>query len=112
MDKKRIAAIAGGTLVALAAIGGGIGLATGGDDDRPLKGDVLDRASEAALAHVGEGTVVETEAGDDGAAYEVEVKRDDGTVVEVQLDSGFDAIGSERDDDGTDGPEDDGSGDD
>ena len=38
--------------------------------------------------------------GDDGAAYSVEVRLDDGQQVEVNLDSDFNVIGSEPDDDG------------
>jgi hypothetical protein len=43
--------------------------------------------------------VLETEAGDDGAAYGVEIRIPDGKVVEVHLDAGFSVIGSEADDD-------------
>jgi uncharacterized membrane protein YkoI len=92
--------IAGGAL-ALAVIGGGtsIAIATGGDDGRPLTGSDLDHAEAAALASTGGGTVIEAEAGDDGAAFGVEVRLDDGTVVEVRLDREFTVIGRETDDD-------------
>lgn len=81
--------------------------ARGGDDDEPLSGDTYDRASAAALDHVGEGTVVETEVGDDGAAYGVEIERDDGSQVEVNLDDDFQVINVEADDDdGDDGDDD------
>jgi uncharacterized membrane protein YkoI len=102
-----------GGAIALALVGGGTALAvaTAGDDDRPLRGSDLDRATEAALAHTGGGTVIETEVGDDGAAYGVEVRLPDGSVVEVSLDESFDVIGEEADDDGAseqeDGPADD-----
>jgi len=49
--------------------------------------------------------------GDDGAAYGVEVRRDDGSVVEVSLDANFHVIGNSADDDGA-GDSADGSGDD
>ena len=42
----------------------------------------------------------ETETGDDGAAYSVEVELADGSQVEVNLDENFDVIGQESDDDG------------
>jgi hypothetical protein len=45
--------------------------------------------------------VTETEAGDDGAAYGVEVRLDDGRVVEVRLDANFRVLGHEADDDGS-----------
>jgi hypothetical protein len=43
--------------------------------------------------------VIETEVGDDGAAYGVEVRRADGSVVEVELDENFAVIGQEADED-------------
>ena len=97
-------------LVAIAA-GTGIVIANGAaDDDAPLVGPDLDRATEAALAHTGGGTVIESEVGDDGAAYGIEIRLDDGSVVEVNLDETFNVIGSEPDDDGAN--EDDAAGDD
>jgi hypothetical protein len=89
-------------VVALGGLSAGIAIAAGagGDDDRPLTGDALDRATAAALAHTGGGTVTETEIGDDGAAYGVEITLDDGRQVEVNLDANFEVIGSEADDDG------------
>ena len=84
--------------VAVLAVAAGVGVAAGGDD-RPLRGNDYDRATAAAMEHVGKGTVTETEAGDDGAAYEVEIRLQDGREVEVQLDDNFDVVGSEGDDD-------------
>jgi hypothetical protein len=89
-------------VLALAAIGTGFAMANGGDDDQPLTGTALEQASAAALAHTGGGTVIETEVGDDGAAYGVEVRLDDGSVVEVNLDESFAVTGQEVDDDGAD----------
>ena len=109
---RRTKWLAGGALALLLVIGGvGLAIAAGGDDDAPLTGTDLDRATQAALEHTGGGTVIETEVGDDGAAYGVEIQRDDGSVVEVQLDSSFNVIGDEADDDGAAG-DDDGAGDD
>ena len=109
MDTKR-KWIAGGAL-ALAVVGGttGFAIASAGDDDQPLTGSALEKATAAALAHTGGGTVIESEAGDDGAAYGVEIRLDDGRVVEVALDARFHVIGSGSDDDGT-GPDDDAGG--
>lgn len=95
-------------LVAVVAIGAGAtivvanGAGEDSDTDVPLAGTDLDRATEAALAHAGGGTVIESEAGDDGAAYGIEIRLDDGSVVEVNLDSSFAVIGSEADEDGAD----------
>ena len=93
---KILAATASALVIAGAAAT--VSVATG-SDDRPLEGGDLDRATSAALAHTGEGTVVESESGDGGAAYEVEVRLDDGSVVEVQLDDRFQVTGSSADDD-------------
>ncbi len=99
---RRTKWLAGGTL-ALAAIGAGTGyvVATEGrDTDQPLAGTDLDKAVAAALAATGGGTVIETEVGDDGAAYGVEVRLANGNQVEVNLDENFAVIGQEADDDG------------
>jgi uncharacterized membrane protein YkoI len=89
-------------VVALLAGGAGIAVATGatGDDEQPLTGDVLEKATAAALAYTGGGTVTETEGGDDGAAYSVEVRLAGGKEVEVNLDANFVVIGTEDEDDG------------
>ena len=50
--------------------------------------------------------------GDDGSAYGVEIRLEDGSVVEVNLDSSFEVIGSSADDDGAGGEDDEGVGDD
>ena len=109
MDRKRKLIVAG---VAAAVIGGGtaIAVAMGGGDDAPLTGTALERATAAALEHTGGGTVIETEVGDGGAAYGVEIRLDDGSVVEVSLDERFNVLGDEADDDGP--GDQDGSGDD
>jgi uncharacterized membrane protein YkoI len=105
--KTRVWIVGGALAVALIGGGAAIAVAGGGDDDRPLTGSNLEKATAAALAHTGGGTVIETEVGDDGAAYGVEIRRDDGSVVEVNLDTNFNVIGDEADDDGQneeDGP--------
>ena len=97
-------------VVAVGAVSAGFAIAAGGDDDQPLTGSTLTKAKAAALEHTGGGTVVETEMGDDGAAYGVEVRLGDGSQVEVNLDENFNVIGSAADDDGQgdeDGPDDD-----
>jgi hypothetical protein len=107
MDRKR-KWIAGGALALVVVAGGtGLAIASAGDDDQPLTGSALDKATAAALAHTGGGTVTESEAGDDGAAYGVEIRLDDGRVVEVALDANFHVIHAGSDDEGT-GADDDG----
>ena len=99
MSRKLLVIVA--IALVVAAVSGGIAIAAGvGDDDNPLTGASLQKATAAALAHTGGGTVVESEVGDDGAAYDVEVRRPDGKIVEVELDSSYGVIGSDTDDDG------------
>jgi uncharacterized membrane protein YkoI len=107
MNKRKRWLLAGAVALALVAGSVGIGLANGGDDDgagegtdsdRPLSGADRDRAVAAALDAIGGGTVTEVEIGDDGAAYGVEIRADDGSQVEVMLDGDFTVIGTEADD--------------
>ena len=108
---KRMRVAIGATAVAAVIAGGAVAAtAAGGDNDTPLTGSALEKATAAALAHVGQGTVTETEIGDDGAAYSVEIRLDDGSQVEVQLDESFQVTGNEQDDDGS--GDSDGAGDD
>lgn len=99
MTKKRKTLIVGGSVLALGLGGAGVALATGAgeESDTPIDGSALDKASAAALAETGEGNVSETEVGDEESYYEVEVTLDDGSQVDVQLDKGFNVVGSESD---------------
>ena len=82
--------------LAVAVTGAVAAAATDGDTDQELTGSTRHRAVAAALATTGGGTVLETEAGDDGA-YGVEVRRSDGR--QVDLDKAFKVITQEPDDD-------------
>jgi hypothetical protein len=108
---RRRFVLLGALVLALGALSAGIAIAAGaGDDDKPLTGSALERATAAALEHTGGGVVTETEVGDDGAAYGVEVRLEDGSQVEVNLDENFNVIGQAADEDGPneqDGPSDD-----
>lgn len=97
MDKRRKLVIGVAAAVLVIGVTAGFTIAAS-DDDEPLTGKTYDRATEAALEHVGGGEVIETEAGDGGAAYGVEIRRDDGSVVEVELDENFEVLGTENDD--------------
>jgi uncharacterized membrane protein YkoI len=87
MTRKKTAFLAA-TVLAAAAVGTGFAIAgdEDGDSDEALTGVVAERAGAAALDATGGGTVLEVERGDDGAAYEVEIRKSDGSVAEVQLD--------------------------
>jgi uncharacterized membrane protein YkoI len=93
-------------VAAVAAIGGGAaaiaGAAGGAEDgaegpDKAITGSALDKASAAALDHSGGGQVTDTEVGDEESYYEIEVTRDDGSQLDVQLDRSFQVVGDEAD---------------
>jgi uncharacterized membrane protein YkoI len=100
--------IAGAAVVALGVGGTAIAGSAGSDDNggtgddgagKPITGASLDKASRIAVDHVGGGTVTATELQDEEGYYEVEVKRDDGSQVDVHLDSHFNVL-NERGDGG------------
>ncbi len=104
--KKRTKGIATGVaMVTLIGTGAGVSIASSGGEPG-LSGADAERAAASALEHVGGGTVTETETGDSGAAYSAEVRLDDGTQIEVQLDESFAVIGQEADEDVAGEPED------
>lgn len=64
-------------------------LAGGGDDngsDKAITGSALDRASAVALQQTGGGRVTDSEIRDEEGYYEIEVRRNDGSQVDVHLD--------------------------
>jgi len=100
MDTKRKAIIAGTTAVVLAF--GGVGVAnavSGGDDgDSQATGSGAAKAKAAALALIPGGTANSVERdGEDGATWEVEVSRPDGSTVDVRLDANYQKVTIERD---------------
>lgn len=103
---RKIVAIA--TVVAALAAGG-VAYAVGGDSDEQVTGPDADKARSAALQAAGGGSVTEVEFqdGDGAGTYEVEVRRDDGSQVEIHLDDAFEQVGSAADDDTGEGPDDD-----
>ena len=95
------------TVVALAALALGgsalAGAASGGDSEpgdasQAITGGAKQRAEKAALAETGGGKVNQSELdNENGATYEVEVARTDGTQVDVRLDDNFGVVAVERD---------------
>ena len=101
IQRKRIFVVLGlVAITALVASGGVIASAVGGGDDQPITGPALAECTAAALAEHPGGTVTETEVGDDGAAYGVEIRVEDGSEIEVHLNEKCQVIGQEVDDDG------------
>jgi uncharacterized membrane protein YkoI len=96
---RRIVAV-GIAVAALAAGGGGIAYAVGGGSEQ-VTGSSAERAKAAALAAVGGGTVsdIERQDGDGAGAFEVEVRRPDGSQVEVYVGASYRVIGSAGDED-------------
>lgn len=99
MSKRTKLGIAFASVLAAGAGAAGIAAAGGGDDNEaPIEGSALEQASDAALAETGEGSVTETEVGDEESYYEVEVTLDNGDEVDVQVNRDFDVVSSETDD--------------
>ena len=88
-------------LAVLAAGGAGIARATGVGDGEKLSGSSAEQAKAAALKAAGGGTVLEVEGqdGDGAGVYEVEVRRADGSQVEIHLNAAFEPVGTATDDD-------------
>jgi uncharacterized membrane protein YkoI len=105
--RKRIVVIAVAVAGAAIVAGGAIAVASS-DSEGSVTGPDADRAAQAALDVTGGGTVLEVERDDGGAAWEVEVRTPDGSVVEVRLDESLDVVSSGGDD--GDAGEDDGTG--
>ena len=106
---RRIAMIVAAVAV-LAAAGAGIAKAIGVGGGEQVTGPAAEQAKAAALKAAGGGTVLEIEGqdGDGAGVYEVEVRRADGSQVEVHLNAAFEPVGTQADDDnGSENGEDD-----
>lgn len=100
-NKKQVLLVSGVGAAIVATVGAGIAATGMGDDnEEPITGEALDRASAAALAHTAGGRVTDTEQGDEDSFYEVEVTLPDGSQVDVQLDKSFKVVGSETEREG------------
>lgn len=100
--RKRL--IAGVTAVAAVGLAGGaVAYATGSHSEGRLTGPKAGRAVEAALDATGGGTANGVELdGENGATWEVEVARKDGSVVDVRLDDNFKLVVIETDSESAD----------
>jgi hypothetical protein len=104
MRHKRI--VTGVVVVAMAAAGVGVAsaLGAGGESDDPATGPGADQARAAALVIVEGGTVNSVERdGENGATWEVEVTRPDGSTADVRLDSTYRLVAIESDQEHADG---------
>ncbi len=108
MTIKRRALIAGAAALALAAGGVGVANAVGGDDDaaEQATGSGAEKAKAAALQLVRGGTANGVERdGEKGATWEVEVRKPDGSVVDVRLDASYEKVAIDSDSESHDGDE-------
>ncbi|MBL7252743.1 PepSY domain-containing protein [Paractinoplanes lichenicola] len=88
--------------VAALAVGGGV-WATAANADADVSGADRDRVGNAAVQAVGGGTVVDVESSDDqGEAYEAEVRKPDGSEVDVVLDKDLKVLSQQADTPDTD----------
>ena len=105
MRKRLMFIVAGvGALAAFALGGAALAGATQGseeDADEPtLSGRTAEQAEAAALNETGGGSVTELEHDpEDGRIYEVEVKKPNGAVVDIDLDSSFKVVAVDEDTD-------------
>jgi uncharacterized membrane protein YkoI len=105
--KRRTTKIAAGfaALAALALGGAAIANATQGGGGKLTRAEAS-KASAAALRATGGGKVQSYERdGEDGATYEVEVRKPDGSVVDVRLDGSYRVVVIEGDQESHDGPD-------
>lgn len=111
MLQGRLAKIFAGVaaVTALALGGAALAGATQGGSDEPeaqLAGPEADRAEQAALRATGGGTVEGVERDSEkGATYEVEVRKPDGTTVDVRLDGSYKVVAVDSDNEKSDGEE-------
>jgi hypothetical protein len=99
MKLRRTFLLAGGAAVILAAGGVGVANAVGGDDgDTQAAGAGADQAKAAALRLVPGGTVNAVERdGEKGATWEVEVRKPDGSTVDVRLGANYEKVAIDPD---------------
>ena len=105
MHFTRKYAIVGGSVLALAAGGTGAAIAIAGGDDGEghASGPQADQATAAALKLTGGGTANAVERdSENGATWEVEVTKPDGSTVDVRLDQNYQKVVIEGDSESND----------
>jgi hypothetical protein len=100
MHFPRRYAIVGGAILVLAAGGAGAAIAIGNgqEDESGAHGPGADQAKAAALALIpgGHANAVERDS-ENGATWEVEVRKPDGSSVDVRLDQNYRLVVAEAD---------------
>jgi uncharacterized membrane protein YkoI len=97
MKKRTIGAIVGAAVLAT-GLASGVALASASDDgDQSVTGPDADKAVAAALQETGgRANAVERDS-ENGAVWEVEVAKADGSTVDVRLDGNFHVVTVEPD---------------
>lgn len=91
------------TVAAVGAIAGGAVAFATSDSDVNVTGPQADRAVAAALEATGGGTANSVELDDEnGATWEVEITKTDGTTVDVRLDDSYKVVTVEGDSESAD----------
>jgi len=100
MTSRRKQIVGAAAAAAVLAIGGGAALvqASGDDGDASVTGPQAERAKAAALkiTHGGTANAVERDS-ENGATWEVEVTKANGSTVDVRLDAGYGLVVVESD---------------
>ena len=98
MHWSRKYVLVGGAIAALAAGGAGTAIATSGDDEGGATGPGADQANAAALKMYpgSHANSVERDS-ENGATWEVEVAKPDGSTVDVRLDQNYKLVVAEAD---------------
>jgi hypothetical protein len=101
MRKRTIGATLAGALLVTGLAGGAVAVASGGDDGGSVTGPAADQAVAAALAETGGGHANSVERdSENGAVWEVEVTKTDGTTVDVRLGADLHVVVVEADGEG------------
>jgi hypothetical protein len=102
MKKRTIVTTVGAAVLACGIAGGAVAVASnGGDEEGGATGPDADRAVAAALVETGatRANAVERDS-EDGAVWEVEVTKADGSTVDVRLDTDMHVVKVETDSEG------------
>lgn len=97
MKKRMAGVIVAGVVVATALTGGAAAMASGGDQEGRASGPAADQASAAAVKHTGGAVNAVERDRENGATWEVEVTRPDGSIADVRLDASYAVIMVETD---------------
>jgi len=98
MHWSRKYVIVGSSVLALAAAGAGTAIATSGDDAGGATGPGADQATAAALKiYPGSHANSVERDSENGATWEVEVQKQDGSTIDVRLDQSYQLVVAEAD---------------